>query len=319
MTKKKILVPFNLFRESLSELTERYDVVFPEGKAITKEEALPILHTFDALLPPFAFKVDKDVIDAAANLKIVANFGVGYDNIDVKYATEKGIVVTNTPDPVIEPTAEMAFALMLSAARRISEMDRKMRLPDGIKIRVMGNLGVGLYGKTLGIIGMGRIGQALARRAYASGMNIIYHNRTRLSPDIEMKYGAELVSLDKLLGSADFISLNAPSTPETKHLISEKELAKMKPSAILINTARGSLIDEQALSEALKNKKIRAAGLDVFENEPKVYPDLLTSDNVVLSPHNGTGTVDARMEMGRFAARNIIRFFEGNSDITRVN
>jgi lactate dehydrogenase-like 2-hydroxyacid dehydrogenase len=319
MTKKKILVPFNLFRESLSELTERYDVVFPEGKAITKEEALPILHHFDAILPPFAFKVDKDVIDAAANLKIVANFGVGYDNIDVKYATEKGIVVTNTPDPVIEPTAEMAFSLMLCAARRISEMDRKMRHPGEIKIRVMGNLGVGLYGKTLGIIGMGRIGQALARRASASGMNIIYHNRSRLPLDVEMKYEARHVSLDELLRLSDFISLNAPATPETKHLISDEELTMMKSSAILVNTARGSLVDEEALVNALQNNIIRAAGLDVFENEPNVHPSLLTLDNVILSPHNGTGTVDARMEMGRFAAQNIIRFFEGRNDITRVN
>ncbi len=319
MEKRKVLVPFNLFRESLSELEKHFDITYPADKAITKEQALPIIGEFDALLPPFAFKVDKEMIDAAKKLKIIANFGVGYDNIDIEYATKKGIVVTNTPDPVIEPTAELAFSLMLAAARRIAELDRKMRQPGVLKIRVMGNLGTGLFGKTLGIIGMGRIGQAVARRAIASGMKIIYHNRKQLPLEIENKYNARYVSLDELLKTSDFVSLNAPATAETKHIIGKKELGIMKSSAILINTARGSLIDEQALAEALQSNQILSAALDVFENEPNVYPALLQLDNVVLSPHNGTGTIDGRMEMGHFAAQNIIRFFEGKTDITRVN
>ncbi|NDV46175.1 dihydrofolate reductase [Paludibacter sp. 221] len=318
---KKVLVSTRLPIEGFSALKEHFEVVMPTDKAIfSKEEAMQLLPGFDAFLPTFQFKVDKDVLDVAkSSVKIIANFGVGYNNIDVKYAAECGIVVTNTPAPVIEPTAEQAFALMLAVARRIAECDRKMRLSDGLKWGVMENLGQSLYGKTLGIVGMGRIGQSLARRALASGMKIVYHNRSRLSTQIEKEYQAEYVDLDSLIQTADFISLHVPLTDETKHLINSERLRKMKPTAILINTARGPVIDEKALAVALQNKWIYGAGLDVFENEPEITPELLRLDNVVLAPHNGTGTIDARIEMSRFASRNIIRFFEGSRDITRVN
>jgi lactate dehydrogenase-like 2-hydroxyacid dehydrogenase len=264
--------------------------------------------------------MDKDVIDAAkVRVKIIANYGVGYNNVDVDYATKCGIVVTNTPDPVIEPTAELAFALMLASARRIAECDRKMRIPNGLKWGVMENLGQSLYGKTLGIIGMGRIGQALARRALASGMKIVYYNRTKLSPELECHYLTQRLELDELLKTSDVISLNTPLTEDTYHLINYSRLQLMKPTAILINTARGPVIDESALIKALQNGIIAAAGLDVYEFEPFITPELFGLDNVVLAPHNGTGTVDARIEMSRFVSQNIIRYFAGLTDFSRVN
>ena len=271
-------------------------------------------------MPTFQFKVDKEVIDAAkGSVKIIANFGVGYNNIDVKYATKCGIVVTNTPDPVVEPTAEQAFALMLAAARRVAECDRKLRIENGLKWGVLENLGQTLYGKTLGIIGMGRIGQALARRAMACGMNVVYYNRTRLAHELETTYQTRRLKLAELLAISDVISLHTPLTDQTWHLIDRDSLKLMKPTAIIINTARGSVIDESALTEALQNHWIASAGLDVYEDEPNITPALLELDNVVLAPHSGTATVDTRNEMSRFASQNIIRYFEGRNDITRVN
>ncbi len=315
----RVLISTRLLPEGFSELKEKFEVVFPEKDIFTKEEVIGMLSEFDAFVPTFQFKVDKEVIAAAGDLKIIANYGVGYNNIDVEAATKHGIVVTNTPDPVIEPTAELAFALMLAAARRVPECDRKMRVQNGLKWGVLENLGQTLYGKTLGIVGMGRIGQAVARRAMASGMKIAYYNRTQLSSEIESKYQAQRLELDELLKGSDIISLHTPLTVETQHLIDREKLKLMKPTAILINTARGLVIDETALIEALQKKWIYSAALDVYENEPKINPLLLELDNVVLAPHNGTATVEARNEMSRFVSQNIIRFFAGRTDITRVN
>jgi len=317
---KRVLISTRLLPEGFSELMQQFDVVFPETEIFSKEEAISLLPEFDAFLPTFQFKVDKDVIDTAAKrVKIIANYGVGYNNIDVEYAAKCGIVVTNTPDPVIQPTAELAFALMHAAARRIAECDRKLRTQNGLKWGVLENLGLTLHGKTLGIVGMGRIGQALACRALASGMKVIYFNRTKLDNVTEQKYNAQRFELDELLWQADFVSLHTPLTDETYHLINAERLKIMKPTAILVNTARGQVVDEVALVEALKNRWIFAAALDVYEFEPDINPELLKLDNVVLAPHNGTATVEARNEMSRFASQNIIRFFEGRSDISRVN
>ena len=316
----RILVSTRLLTEGFFELMDRHEVVFPEKEMFTKEEVIHLLPGFDAFVSTFQFKVDKEVIDGArGNVKIIANYGVGYNNIDLEYATECGIVVTNTPDPVIEPTAEHAFALMLAAARRIPECDRKMRIVDGLKWGVLENLGQTLYGKTLGIVGMGRIGQALARRALASGMKIVYTNRNRLSPDLEQLYQAKYLSLDGLLKTSDVVSLHTPLTRETFHLIGRISFQKMKESAILINTARGPVVDEVALIDALQHHWIGYAALDVYEFEPNISRELLELDNVVLSPHNGTATVEARIEMSRFVSQNIMRYFEGRADITRVN
>lgn len=316
----RILVSTRLLEDGFSELMNQFEVVFPEKEIFSKEEVINILSGFDAFVCTFQFKVDEEVIDAAkGNIKIIANYGVGYNNIDVDYATQCGIVVTNTPDPVIEPTAEHAFALMLAAARRIAECDRKMRIPDGLKWGVMENLGQTLYGKTLGIIGMGRIGQALARRALASGMKIVYNNRSRLSPELEQLYQAGKLDFDELLKTSDFISVHTPLNRETFHLIGRNSLQKMKESAILINTARGPVVDEVALIDALQQKWISYAALDVYEYEPAISKELFELDNVVLAPHNGTATIEARNEMSRFVSQNIIRYFAGRTDISRVN
>lgn len=290
------------------ELMEEFELIFPETDFFSKIEVLEKIGVCDALLSMFNFVVDREIIDAGKELKIISNFGVGFNNVDFEYAREKGVMVTNTPDPVVEPTAEMAFALMLATARRVAECDRKLRdATSGLKWGVMENLGVGLYGKTLGIVGLGRIGKSIARRAEAFGMRVIYHNRR----ETEAGNAIYCSTLDELLCVSDFVSLNVPLTEETFHLINADALKKMKTSAILINTARGPVVDELALAYALENKTIRAAGLDVFENEPSVCPQLLTLDNVVLAPHNGTATIDARIDMSRFAARNIINFFKG--------
>jgi len=316
----RVLVSTRLLSEGFSELKQNFEVVFPETESFSKEEVIQLLPNFDAFIPTFLYKVDKDVINAAAKrVKIIANIGVGYNNIDLEYATKQCIVVTNTPDPVIEPTAELALALMLAAARRVAECDRKLRIPNEVKWGVMENLGQSLYGKTLGIVGMGRIGQAVARRALACGMKIVYFSRNRISPQLETLYQTHRLDLNELLKIADVVSLHTPLTDETYHLIDRTGLQQMKSTAILVNTARGLILDESALVEALQNRWISAAALDVYENEPNITSALLKLDNVVLTPHNGTATIDARNEMSGFASQNIIRFFTGNPHITRVN
>ena len=268
------------------------------------EEAEVLISTFDK-------PVTREMIESAPNLKLVTNFGVGFNNIDLEACREHGIRVTNTPQPVIEPTAELAFALMHDVARRTAEFDRKLRQGKAEPFAVMNNLSHSLYGKTLGIIGMGRIGQALARRAIASNMKVIYNNRHQLATDIEQKYKATYVSQEDLLKTADFVSLNLPYTPAVKHLIGAKELNMMKKSAYLINTARGAHVDEIALVEALRNGEIAGAAMDVYEHEPQITPELLELDNVVLSPHTGTGTWEGRIAMCENVCDNILAWKDG--------
>ena len=268
------------------------------------EEAEVLISTFDKL-------VTRAMIESAPNLKLVTNFGVGFNNIDLEACRERGIRVTNTPQPVIEPTAELAFALMHDVARRTAEFDRKLRQGKAEPFAVMNNLSHSLYGKTLGIIGMGRIGQALARRAIASNMKVIYNNRHQLATDIEQQYKAIYVSQEDLLKTADFVSLNLPYTPAVKHLIGAKELNMMKKSAYLINTARGAHVDEIALVEALRNGEIAGAAMDVYEHEPQITPELLELDNVVLSPHTGTGTWEGRIAMCENVCDNILAWKDG--------
>lgn len=316
---KKILIAYPINKEAISELFEGYEVYAPEQDALKREQVLDMISDYDVLVPTFGFYTDGDLMDKAPNLKLIANYGVGYNNIDIEAATKRGITVTNTPKTTCEPTAEIAFALLLAAGRRIGYYDRNLRKPRGVDWGIYADAGVSIFGKTLGIIGMGRIGQAIARRGVASGMDIIYHNRNRLSPEIEAKYNARYVSFEELLKTADYVSLNAPSTPETIKLIGEKELDMMKPNSIFINTARGNMVDEPALVKALKEEKIFAAGLDVYENEPKIHPDLLELENVVLSPHAGTKTIEDRDKMADEMVQNIIGFFEGKYKVERVN
>ncbi len=317
---KKILSAYRLRPEGLKELEGKYEIVLPKDKShFTKEEVMQLIPDFEVFIPAFNFYTDKEIIDRGTKLELISNYGVGFDNIDVDYATKKGIAVTNIPYSVTEPTAEFAFGLLLATARGIAYYDRKIRTPEGVSWGMYGEAGLPVFGKTLGIIGMGRIGQALARRAVASGMKIIYHNRRRLDEAIEKLYDAGYVSLETLLKEADFVSLNVPSTPETIRMIGEEQLNMMKPTAILINTARGNVVDEKALVKALKEKKIWGAGLDVFENEPHISPELLELDNVVLTPHAATKTVEYRHNMAVEMVRNIIGFYEGTYPVSRVN
>ena len=315
----KILVTYDMFREGFTELESKYDVTFPEGRDFTYDEVYAMIPEYDVLCSMFDFPVNKELIDHAPNLKLIANYAVGYNNIDVAYALQKGLTVANTPDPVTAPTANLALGLMIDAARRVTECDRKLRtLRKAMKVGVLENLGVNLTGKVLGLIGMGRIGKALAKRANACGMEVIYHNRRQLYIEEETRLNVTYVSKEELLERADFVSLNAPYTPETYHIIGAEELKRMKNSAILINTARGPLVDEAALVEALKSGEIRGAGLDVFEDGDYPMEELLEMDNVVLTPHIGTQTTETRILMARTVCNNVIGFLEGDRPVSRV-
>ena len=276
------------------------------------EEAEVLVSTFDK-------PVTREMIMSAPNLKLVTNFGVGFNNIDLEACHERGIRVTNTPQPVIEPTAELAFALMHDVARRTAEFDRKLREGKAEPFGVMNNLSHSLYGKTLGIIGMGRIGQALARRAVASGMQIVYNNRRPLSDEAIKQLGYEVryMSKEQLLETSDFVSLNLPYSPEVRHIIDKKALRMMKPTAYLINTARGAHVDEEALVKALREGEIAGAAMDVYEHEPAIHSELLTLDNVVLSPHTGTGTWEGRIAMCENVCDNILAW--KNNEIDKMN
>ncbi|OJV80526.1 NAD(P)-dependent oxidoreductase [Proteiniphilum sp.] len=317
---KKVLIAYRLKSEGLKALEGKYDVTLPVDKSyFSKEEVLGIISDYEVLVPNFSFYTDKEIMDRAVKLELISNWGVGFNNIDVDYATQKGIVVTNIPNSTREPTAEFAFALLLAAGRRIGYYDRKLRTPEGVSWGVYAESGMQVHGKILGIIGMGRIGQSLARRAVASGMEIIYHNRHRLDEIIEQPYKARYVSFEELLKTADYISLNAPYTSQTHHMIGEEQLNMMKPTTVFINTARGSMVDERALAKALKENRIWAAGLDVFENEPHILPELLELDNVVLAPHAATKTIEDRINMSVEMTQNIVGFYEGTYPVSRVN
>ena len=315
----KILVTYDMFREGFTELESKYEVTFPEGRDFTYEEVFEMIPEYDVLCSMFDFPVNKELIDHASKLRLIANYAVGYNNIDVAYALEKGLTVANTPDPVTAPTANIALGLMLDTARRITECDRKLRtLGKDMKVSVLENLGMPVTGQTLGIIGMGRIGKALAKRANALGMDVIYHNRRQLCIEDETKLNVTYVSKEELLAKADFVSLNAPYTPDTYHILGEEEFKQMKPSAILINTARGPLVDEHALVKALREGTIHGAGLDVFEFGDYPLPELLEMDNVVLTPHIGTQTMETRIIMARTVCNNVIGFLEGDRPVSRL-
>ncbi len=301
----KILVTYNIPREPFASLPKDWEVTFPDKEALEKEELIRMLPDYEVMLAIFHHPIDKEILDAGKKLKLISNYGVGYNNIDIQYARQKGIAVSNTPQSVCNPTAELAMALMLAAARRIAECNLRIRSEKESMWGTMCNLGFGLEGKTLGIIGMGNIGKNVARKAEAFGMNILYHNQRSEVP------GYRKANLPTLLQQSDFITLHTPLTPATRHLIGKQELAQMKKTAILINTARGAVIDEAALTECLIKREIAGAALDVFEYEPKITEQLYQLDNVVLTPHIGTGTIDARIAMGQEALDNIRNFFVG--------
>ncbi|MDR1414249.1 MAG: dihydrofolate reductase [Odoribacteraceae bacterium] len=301
----KILVTYRIPADSFSALGKEHEYTLPSNEFFTDDELMQMIGDYDALLPIFLRPLKRELVEAGHRLKIISNFGVGYNNIDVVHARSRGIVVCNTPRSVCFPTAEMAMALMLAAARRVAECDRRIRLEKESMWGTMRNLGLTLEGRTLGIIGMGNIGKTVAGMAAAFRMKVVYHNRHSV---VE---GYERVDLEELLRRSDFVSIHAPLTEETRYMIDRPQLALMKPTAIIVNTARGAIIREEALAEALAAKKIAAAALDVFENEPHVNELLYTLDNVVLTPHNATGTIDTRVATGREAIDNILNFHAG--------
>lgn len=270
----------------------------------------------EILTTDFYRKITAEVLDTMPNLRLITQFGVGYDNIDVAACHQRGILVANTPQPVIEPTAELCMALIFGIARRTAELDQAIRA-NKVEFGLLRNLGSSLYGKTLGIIGMGNIGRSVARRAIACGMTIIYHNRKPVPDEVLRACGidkATYVSQDELLTTADFVSLNLPYSADVHHIIGEQELKRMKPTAFLINTARGAHVDEEALIVALQHGTIAGAALDVYEHEPSISDGLKTLPNVLLVPHIGTGTWEGRRAMCDAMIDNIIAFVNGEQD-----
>ncbi len=290
-----------------------------EERALTKEEIIAGIQGKDALLCLLTDHIDAQVMNANPNLKVIANYAVGYNNIDLEAASERGIAVTNTPGVLTESSADLAFALIISLARRIAEADHYIRSEKWPGWEPSQFLGADVYGATLGIIGLGRIGKALAKRGKGFDMNVIYWNRTRLSEEEEHTLGLTYRPMDEVLAQADFVSLHVAYTPDTHHLIDKTAFSKMKDSGFIINTARGAVIDEQALVDALKSKEIAGAGLDVFEEEPKIHPDLLTMNNTVLLPHIGSASVTTRTKMGMIAVDNILAGCKGQKIPNQVN
>jgi glyoxylate reductase len=265
-------------------------------------------------------RVDDEFLDAAGSqLKIVANYAVGFDNIDVDACTRRGVLASNTPEVLTETTADIAFALMMAAARRVAEGDRFLRSGTPWIWGPLMMLGQDVHHKTLGVVGFGRIGKALARRARGFAMRVLYHDVYRPSADVEQELGAEYRDLEDLLRESDFISLHTNLTPQTRHLINAERLALMKPTAVLVNTSRGPAIDEAALARALREGQIFAAGLDVFEREPDVHPDLLACQNAVLIPHLGSATVETRLAMANLAVDNLFAGLDGKKPPTLLN
>jgi glyoxylate reductase len=285
------------------------------SKAQLIERAAPVR----GLLCLLTDRIDAEVLAGCPELKVVSNMAVGYNNIDVAEATRRGIAVTNTPGVLTEATADFTWALLLATARRIGEGERLVRAHNWHGWGPLQLLGGEFKGKTLGLIGMGRIGQAVARRASGFNMNVIYHNRTPLEKKLENVLQVRPVGLDELIETSDFVSLHAPYTDQTHHLINAERLARMKPTAYLINTARGPLVDEAALVTALQQEQIAGAGLDVFEKEPELYPGLTDLDNVVLAPHLGSATHETRGEMSRLAAAHLVAVLRGQRPLHIVN
>ena len=320
MSKPRIVVTREVFDETIDFLGRHCEVEANQADVpLNTATIAKRLKGAQALMCSLTDKVDADLIAQCPELKVVANIAVGYNNIDVAACTARGILVTNTPGVLDDSTADLAWTLMLATARRLTEVESYIRNGDWTGWKLKQWLGVDVHHATLGIIGMGRIGQAIARRAAGFDMRVIYHNRNRLAADIEQKLNARHVTQDELLAQSDFIVLQMPYTKETHHLIGARELAKMKPTAILINSTRGGVVDDAALIDALSAGTIRAAGLDVFENEPKLNPAFLALKNVVLSPHIGSSTEATRRAMAMTAAANAVAALTGKLPPNLVN
>ena len=316
----KVLVTARLPEEILSMIAREHQIeAYGQDPPMDRRDLLAGVRGKEGLLCTITDRIDEEVLERAPDLKIIANNGVGFDHIDVAAATRRGIPVTNTPGVLTDATADLAFALILATARRIVEGDRMIR-EGGFKYWApLHFLGSSVSGKTLGIVGFGRIGKAVAKRAAGFDMNVIYCGRSRLEPALEKELNVSFLPFKDLLREADFVSLHVPLGAHTRHLIGSRELEMMKPSACLINTARGPVVDERALVEALRKGRIRAAGLDVYENEPALSPGLTDLENAVLLPHVGSATIETRTRMALMAAENLLAGLKGEQPPNCIN
>jgi len=318
--KPRVLVTKRIYPEAIEYLEEHCEVDYEKTDAgLTAEQLHERLRGKQGIVAQLMDKFSANVISQLDGLKVIANVAVGFDNIDVPAATRHGIIVTNTPDVLTDTTADFAFALLLAAARRVVEGHEFIHAGEWRKWAIDLLVGHDVHHKTLGIFGMGRIGQAMARRGRGFSMRILYSDAVRAAPKVEQELAAEYVSKEDLLRQSDFVSLHVPLSDATRKLIGEPELRRMKKTAVLVNTARGPVVDEAAVAQALSEGWIAAAGLDVFEKEPHVHPLLLQLNNVVLAPHIASASIDTRLEMCMLAARNAVAALEGRRPETLVN
>jgi glyoxylate reductase len=317
----KVLVTRPIKEAPTERLRERCDVTIDENDfGIPRDDLLKRVAGYDALVTMLTERVDAELLAAAGpQLKIVANHAVGFDNVSLADCTAAGVMASNTPDVLTETTADTAFALLMAAARRVGEGERFLRARTPWIWGPLMMLGQDVHHKTIGIVGFGRIGQAVARRAKGFGMDVIYSDAFQLPPDVEAETGARRVELDELLERADFVSIHTNLTPETRHLFGAEQFKRMKDTAVLVNTSRGPVVDEAALGDALATGEIFAAGLDVFEREPEVGEQLLGLENVVVIPHLGSATVDTRDAMGHLAVDNVFAALDGERPPTLLN
>jgi gluconate 2-dehydrogenase len=321
MGKPHILMARAVFPEVIEKLSQVAQVHVNEDDAVwSASELTARLQGKQGVFTTGGDRIDEAMIKACPELRICANMAVGYNNFDIPAMTAAGVVATNAPDVLTDTTADLGFALLMATARRLSESEHYLRAGLWTKWSFDMFAGSDIHGSTLGILGMGRIGQGIARRgALGFGMQVIYHNRSRLSPDLEQQLQARYVSKSELLAQADHLVLVLPYSRESHHAIGAAELSQMKPTATLVNIARGGIVDDAALAQALKQRTIAAAGLDVFEEEPKVHPGLLEVPNVVLTPHIGSASIPTRKAMAHLAADNLVAFFTGKPLLTALN
>ena len=321
MKKPKILIARAVFPQVIARLEAHFEVESNQAEDTwSKAQLIEKLQGKHGVFTTAGDPIDGQVLAACPELKICASMAVGYNNFDIDAMTKAGVLATNAPDVLTETTADFGFALMMATARRITESEHYLRAGQWTKWSYNMFAGSDIHGSTLGILGMGRIGQGIAKRgALGFGMKVIYHNRSRLDAALEADCKATYVSKEELLKTADHLVLVLPYSPASHHTIGAAELALMKPTATLVNIARGGIVDDAALAAALAGKRIAAAGLDVYEGEPKVHPDLLTVPNVVLTPHIASSTIPTRMAMANLAADNLIAFFSGNKPLTPIN
>ena len=317
---KKVVVTREVFDETIDYLKQHFSVVSnQEDRTYTRDELVELLRSADGIQSSSSDVVDEDLLTRCPGIKAVCNTAVGYNNIDVAACTRHGVMVTNTPGVLDDSVADFAIGLMIATCRRMGEGERYLRAGQFKATYLKQTLGHDVHGATLGIIGFGRIGQTIAKRAGGFDMNILYHTRNRASADIEKKLKAQYVSKDELLAQSDIVMLILPYTPDTHHYIGAAELAKMKPSAVLVNMARGGIVDDMALIGALKAGTIWAAGLDVYENEPNVKPGFLELENVVLSPHIASASEPTRRAMAMTGAKNLVAALSGEMPPNLVN